>query len=148
MVSAPAWCGPEVKFSGTLINLTCKINNDDKIDIDFGNEVVAELLDGTKYKKPMLLPVKCNQDYNGDLSFTIHGVDAGFETTAVKTNIDGLGIRFVDGKDSKVFLKLNTPYTYNQPGNISLEVVPVKAKETKLEGGDFQASVTLTMEPQ
>lgn len=148
LTSTLSWSNSEVTLHGTLINLTCKINNDEKIEIDFGKEVVAELLDGMKYKEPMMLPVKCNQDYNGDLSFTIIGEDAGFENTAVKTNISGLGIRFIDGRDSTKFLELNKPYTYNKPGNISLEVVPVKAKDAKFEGGDFQASVTLTMEPQ
>lgn len=143
---AQTWAAAELTLHGKLINLTCKISNDQPIDIDFGDEVVVDLLDGQHYQRDVPLQITCNQEYNGELNFTVVGVTS-FEDSALETTIPDLGIRFLDASSNKP-IEIGKSYPYKNNDNVDLIVVPVKAPNAKLTGGDFNASAELLVEPQ
>ena len=151
LVANPVWSKTELTLHGTLINLDCKIGDAEKRDINFGDEVVAEALDGTRYAQSMHLQIDCGTQYTGRLKFSVMGTESGFENTAVKTNIENLGIRFMyeesPGSGVKP-MELNKPYYYKPSDSITLVVAPVKAPKATLIGGKFEATATLTLEPE
>jgi len=147
IISSQAWCKADIELRGTLINITCKIGSKEKHEVDFGKEVVAQLLDGKHYKEDLPLLITCNEEYSGDLNFTIRGKVSSFEETAVETNITGLGIRFIDNNSGKM-LEIDKPHKYKDGEMLSLGVVPVKAPDATFTGGDFLAVAVLELEPQ
>lgn len=144
--TAQAWAAATLTLHGKLINLTCKIGNDQPIDIDFGDEVVVDLLDGQRYQRDVPLQITCNNDYKGELNFTVSGT-ASFEDSVIETTIPDLGIRFLNASSNKP-IEINKAYPYKNNDNVDLIVVPVKAPNAKLTGGDFNASAQLLVEPQ
>lgn len=148
LFSAPqAIAATDITFHGTLINLTCKIGDDNPIDIDFGDEVVTDLIDGEHYLHAVPLQITCNEDYNGDLNFSVIGTPSSFENSALVTDVAGLGIRFLDASTNTP-IELNKAYRYKNNNNVDLTVVPVKEASTSLPGGAFTASAQLLVEPQ
>lgn len=147
LTATQGFAAADINFHGTLINLTCKIGDDKPIDIDFGDEVVTDLIDGVHYQQAVPLKIICNQDYNGDLNFSVSGKPVTFEKSALVTDVTGLGIRFIDAS-SGTKIELNKAYSHKNNDSVDLNVVPVKESSTTLPGGEFKASAQLLVEPQ
>lgn len=145
--STQIFAATNMTFHGTLINLTCKIGDEKPIDIDFGEEVVTDLIDGEHYLHAVPLQVTCSQDYSGDLNFSVVGTVSSFEPSALVTNVAGLGIQFLDAS-SNTPIELNKAYSHKNNDSLDINVVPVKEASTSLPGGAFTASAQLLVEPQ
>lgn len=146
-ISPALLAAADITFHGTLINLTCKIGDDKPIDIDFGDEVVTDLIDGIHYQHEVPLKITCNPDYSGDLNFKVSGTATSFEKSALVTNVAQLGIRFLDA-NSDTPIELNKAYTHKNNDSVDLKVVPVKSVGAALKGGAFTATAQLLVEPQ
>lgn len=146
LFTAQASAAADVTLHGTLINLACKIGDDKAIDVDFGNEVVADLVDGIRYKKEIPVQIVCNESYSGDLNFKVVGT-AGFEPAALKTDIDQLAIRFSEGATDTP-IEINKAYQYKNNDTLTLKAVPVKETGAVFTGGKFNATAQLLVEPQ
>lgn len=132
----------DVNFHGTLYKVTCRINNDAPVDIQFGN-VGINKIDGVLYTQSVPLKITCDEAYSGNLSFTITGTMASFDRSAIQSDIAGLGIRIMqDGK----------PVTIGQSFSISatsppaLTAVPVAQTGSTLNEGLFHATATFVAE--
>lgn len=118
-----------------------------RVEVDFGNNVGINKIDGTHYRQPMNYVIKCQTGNVSGLALklTLKGTGAGFDTSnaALATNTDGLGIRIYQN---------GTPFVLNQPLTITkdapplLEAVPVKASGVTLKEGPFEATATLLAE--
>ncbi|UVC29325.1 fimbrial protein [Pantoea sp. SOD02] len=147
LFSPLSFAATDMTLHGTLINLTCKIGDEKPIDIDFGEEVVTDLIDGEHYLQAVPLQVACSQDYSGDLNFSVVGTASSFEPSALVTNVPGLGIQFLDAS-SNTPIELNKAYSHKNNDSVDLNVVPIKEASASLPGGAFTASAQLLVEPQ
>lgn len=121
----------------------CTITNKGgQVDVDFGERVGINKVDGTNYRRPMNYQIGCQGASSGNwsLSLSLIGSVTGFDKNALQTNKADLGIRvyqngepFVPG--SRLAISLN-----NQP---LLEAVPVKRPGATLTAGTFEAWATL-----
>jgi type 1 fimbria pilin len=132
-----------MNFHGTLIAPPpCTINNGIKIDVDFGERIGVNKVDGINYRQTVDYPIRC-EDGAGkwDMTLTLTGTPTGFDDAAVQTQEKAdLGIRLYQN---------GQPFILNQalpvdPNNLPvLEAVPVKAPGSTLTEGAFEATATL-----
>lgn len=108
---------------GTLIAPPpCTINGGKKIDVDFGERVGVNKIDGQNYRQTIDYSVTCERGVlPWEMTLTLKG-NASFERAALQTNKPELGIRIY--QNDMPFI-INTPLKI-VPGNLPLlEAVPI-----------------------
>ncbi|CAI1543311.1 TPA: fimbrial protein [Serratia fonticola] len=142
LFSSPLLAADNLLFRGTLIEPPpCKINDGATVDVDFGERVGVNKVDGVNYLQALNYRISCEPGASGlDMTLTLRGQQTGYDTAAVRTNLADLGIRV---------LQNGKPFTLNQPIGIDpknpprLEAVPVKNPGATLKEGAFVATATL-----
>lgn len=134
-----------VTISVNVIADPCVINGDNPIDVDFGNELLINKVDGINYRKPVDYSLDCGYATLPALKMMIGGSGASFDDTVLQASQTGLGIALMhDGQP----LPLNSWLNFAPGTKPALEAVPVKAPGIKLAAGGFSAVATITVEYQ
>ncbi|EOC1567568.1 fimbrial protein [Cronobacter dublinensis] len=133
-----------VTFQGTfIISTACTINNDQVIDVNFGN-VGVNKVDGINYKQTIPYSIYCKgANDNSPVDLMMSGTAVSFDDAAVKTSVSGLGIQIqLNGQP----MQLNKPFptTLAAIQSLTLSGVPVKEAATVLTEQPFTAIATLT----
>ena len=130
-----------VYITGTLVDAPeCTVNGNDRVDVDFGDEIVTYQVDGQNYKKQIKYTLTCTGVAQQGLTMTLNGTAANFNSTLFKTSNDGLGIRVI-GNDNQVPPGGAIKFTYDsQP---ELYAVPVAQNAATLNTGPFEGSATM-----
>ncbi|HGM6401958.1 TPA: fimbrial protein [Serratia marcescens] len=136
----------DITLHGTLIEPPpCTINDGNQVDVDFGDRVGINKIDGNNYRTPLSYQVTCENASSSTigklgLKLSLTGSSTSFDGEALVTNKDDLGIRIYRG---------DVPFTPNSSVTITLsnlpklEAVPVKRAGAKLTEGTFEAWATL-----
>ncbi|MGP2758151.1 fimbrial protein [Serratia marcescens] len=134
-------------FSGTLIAPPpCTINNGQLVDVDFGQRVGVNKVDGKNYLQTVDYQIACEPGISGlVLGLTVTGVPVGFDEAALKTDLPDLGIRLLQA--GKPFI-LNQRIAINAQNPPILQAVPVKKPGAELSAGAFVAWATLLADYQ
>lgn len=88
-----------VTVSGTLIDTPdCTINNNNQIDVDFGEDVIISRIDGVNYKRtPIPFDLVCFSLAKQGLTIAIDGAPSPLNPQVIDTSVEGLGIQvFLD----------------------------------------------------
>lgn len=121
----------------------CVINGNKPIEVDFGQVVVTDI-DGTNYRTPIAYGLECKGVGKKNLALSLSGTAAGFDASALRTSVEGLGIRLY-ANDKQ--LKVNSgTVAFKYEAKPELAAVPVKKKDAELQGGEFSAGATLKVE--
>ncbi|RNW04260.1 fimbrial protein [Serratia nematodiphila] len=128
-----------------LAPLPCTINGNQPIEVNFGDGVMTTRVDGENYRTPVEYPVTCNKPEKNAMRLLIGGAGAGFDGQLLQTNIDGLGIAFLNNGSR---IALNSWQNFTYPAFPKLEAVPVKQANVMLPAGEFTASATLRVDYQ
>ncbi|MBH3000364.1 fimbrial protein [Serratia marcescens] len=138
----------DMTFHGTLIEPPpCAINDGNRIDVDFGERVGVNKVDGVNYRQLVNYQITCDSESTGGavLRLSLSGSTSGFDEQALQTNKENLGIRvyqndvsFTPGSSLAIDLA-------NPP---RLEAVPVKNAGSTLSEGAFEAWATLQADYQ
>lgn len=131
----------QVKIKVTVIRPACLINKGQRIDVNFGDRVGVNKVDGVNYLQPVNYSITCEPGGKGlVMALVLTGIPSGFDNAAVSTNVKDLGIRLTrDG----------LPFTLGSPVPISVDkppvlmAAPVKRASAKLKAGEFEATATL-----
>ncbi|MES3576149.1 fimbrial protein [Enterobacter cloacae] len=137
----------DMRFSGTLnAPPPCLINNGDVVDVDFGNDIGVNTVDGKNYLQPINYKITCESGLvNSNVTLTFNAIATTFDHAAVQTSLEGLGIRIlIDGTPIE-FDKAMVIDPTNPP---VLQAVPVNDPEIVLHEGEFNASAMLSAEYQ
>ncbi|WP_447873271.1 fimbrial protein [Serratia fonticola] len=138
----------DMTFHGTLIEPPpCTINDGSQVDVDFGDRVGINKVDGVNYRQMLNYQITCDNTVSGHwvLTLSLSGSTAGFDNEALLTDKTGLGIRVYQN---------DKPFTPNSTLGINLinpprlEAVPVKQGGATLTEGPFEAWATLRAEYQ
>ncbi|POW88416.1 pilus assembly protein [Serratia marcescens] len=138
----------DMAFKGTLIEPPpCTINDGNLVDVDFGDRVGINKVDGVSYRQPMNYQIKCGGGGSGSWALTLSliGTAASFDNNALKTNKDDLGIRIY--QNDKPFTPGST-LSVTLGSEPHLEAVPVKNSGATLTEGAFEALATLRADYQ
>ncbi|EPN2807082.1 fimbrial protein [Serratia marcescens] len=125
----------------------CTINEGNKVDVDFGDRVGINKVDGVNYRQAMNYQITCDNAGGNHraLSLSLDGRAAVFDGNALQTSKTDLGIRVYQNE---------TPFKPGSALNIDLnnpprlEAVPVKKEGSTLAEGAFEAWATLRAEYQ
>lgn len=133
-------------FHGTLIEPpACTIEGGDLIDVNFGEQVGINKVDGKNYRRGFPHKITCEGTGNWALTLSLKGERADFDDHALATDRTDLGIRVYQN---------DKPFTPNSTLNIdisappTLEAVPVKNIGATLTKGTFEAWATLQADYQ
>ncbi|MDZ7278121.1 fimbrial protein [Pantoea eucrina] len=131
-----------VSFSGTLIEPpACTINSGGIIDVNFGEQLSSNRIDGENYRQVIPWKLTCPvAPAPLVLRLIIKGNATSFENTALQTSKADLGIRLLS--DGKRF-ELNKLVPLNVSAPPVLEAVPISRPASSLTEGAFSASATL-----
>lgn len=133
-------------FTGTyLLTTPCTISNDEVLNIPFGNVGISKV-DGSNYIQSIPYLVNCKgATDDSPVRLMVTGTAATYDTAALVTSADGLGIRIqADGKPMKINEALTT--TLGALQAVALTAVPVKDPDKELSEQSFSATATLTAE--
>lgn len=129
----------------TVIDEPCVINGGNPIDIDFGNEMLTNKVDGSNYLKTVEYNLDCTNASNPALKLKISGTGADFDGTVLQASQTDLGIRLLsDGTP----LALNSWLNFASDTPPLLQAVPVKSPGGNLTAGTFTAVATMTVDYQ
>lgn len=138
----------DMTFRGTLIEPPpCTINDGNRVDVDFGERVGINKVDGVNYRQVMNYQIICDSAGSGSwaLTLSLTGVAAGFDDQALQTNKTDLGIRIY--QNDKPFTP-GTTLDIDISNPPRLEAVPVKREGVTLTEGAFESWATLRADYQ
>lgn len=151
IVSVPSIYAANVSLRGTLIEPPpCRINDGNKIEVNFTDRVGIKKIDGINYRTTMSYQITCEPgttNSNWLLSLTLKGDLALFDTekSAIQTDVAGLGIKVY--QEGSAF-ELDKPINITLLSPPLLEAVPIKNPTIELTEGPFNATATLQAEYQ
>ncbi|QXN64809.1 fimbrial protein [Serratia fonticola] len=128
-----------------LIAPPCEINNNQLIEVNFGNDVLTTRVDGHYKKMPVPYTVLCPDNASNAAMMQIEGNGAVFESEVLLTNITDFGIEI---QTQGHRLPINNWVNFSYPNWPPLEAVPVKRPGATLAGGAFSAGATMKVEYQ
>jgi type 1 fimbria pilin len=134
----------DVNFHGTLIIVACQVNADKPVNVEFGDEVITDLIDGDHYEQDVPAAITCSDDYDGSLDFQIKGTAIDFDSATLVTSVTDLGVKLMMNDAP---MEINKSYTVTAQTPIAIKAVPVKAVGATLPGGEFTATATLLITP-
>lgn len=138
----------DMTFRGTLREPPpCTINDGNRVDVDFGERVGINKVDGVNYRQLMNYQITCDNASSGSwaLTLSLTGAAAGFDEQALQTNKTDLGIRVY--QNDKPFTPGSTlAIDISNPPR--LEAVPVKREGATLTEGAFESWATLRADYQ
>jgi type 1 fimbria pilin len=138
----------DMTFHGTLIEPPpCTLNDGNLVDVDFGESVGINKVDGVNYRQMMNYQITCENAGSGSwaLTLSLSANATGFDKEALMTSKDNLGIRIYQN---------DAPFTPGSTLDIDLgnpprlEAVPVKNEGSTLTEGAFEAWATLRADYQ
>ncbi|WP_447889710.1 fimbrial protein [Serratia fonticola] len=139
----------DMAFRGTLIiPPPCTINDDNRIDVDFGERVGINKVDGVNYRQQINYQIDCEGEGSGNWVLTLSllsGNVANFDPEALQTNKTNLGIRVY--QNDKSFTP-NSTLKIDRDNRPRLEAVPVMKPGATLDEGAFEAWATLRADYQ
>jgi hypothetical protein len=132
----------DVNFQGTLIEPPpCIINNGNDIDVNFGDSIGINSINGINHLKQIDYRINCELGAALDhLVLVISGEPSAFDNSAVDSSLPGLSIKL---------LVDNNPVEFGQSINVDTSHIPVlqavliKSSEVILSEGPFNAAATL-----
>jgi Fimbrial protein. len=135
-----------INFSGTLVNApNCTINTNNTVTVDFGDQIVTSLVDGSAYKQPINYTLSCSSVAANGLKVSISGTAAPFNSTLLNTTKTGLGIQLYNG-DSKLNNGAVVNFTY--PAAPKLYAAPATSDPLALTAGPFTGTASLVLNYQ
>lgn len=145
--------GPLAQAASTVIKVTvtivapppCVINDNNLIEVNFGNDVMTTRIDGSYKKQPVVYSVECKNAPNNAMKMQIQGTGAGFDSDVLQTNKDDLGVALLRNGNRQ---PINTWVNFTYPNMPTFEAVPVKQAGATLSGGVFSAGATMKVEYQ
>lgn len=135
-----------INIDGDIVEAPeCTVNDNNLINIDFGNDVLINRIDGVNYKKTDLIyTMHCDNIISTALKLKIvaHS-DPGFGVGLIGVGKEGLGLRLYNGS-TPINTNVEIDFKY-QEGTLPpvLSVVPVAEDKEKLTAGYFSGVATM-----
>ncbi|AKA37604.1 fimbrial protein [Yersinia ruckeri] len=129
-------------FRGTLVEAPqCVINENNIVNVNFGDKVGVNKVDGVQYLTTINYFITCEQGASGfDMTLTLKGNKTTYDDAAIETDLRNLAIKVLQNGKS---FTLGKPVPIDPKNPPKLEAVPVKTPGSTLTGGVFRATATL-----
>ncbi|OOV89410.1 exotoxin [Pseudomonas sp. MF4836] len=141
--SALAATSSTITVKVTVTAAPCEINDNNLIEVDFGNDVLTTRVGGDYKKRRVQYSVSCPLGAPSSMRMRIEGNGAVFDGKVLLTQITDFGIEIrANGKQ----LPIDSWVDFTYPDWPSLEAVPVKRPGATLATGVFSAAATMKVE--
>lgn len=120
--------------------LSCVINGNQALLVDFGSDLVTTRVDGSRYIKTLDYTLECKNNSSNAIKMKFQGNATTFNSSALKTEQNDLGIEL---RANEQPLPINSWLNFTYPNKPLLQAVPVKRTGGILKAGTFSASATL-----
>ncbi|HBE9081977.1 TPA: fimbrial protein [Serratia fonticola] len=136
-----------VTVKATVLNPpSCVINGNQPIEVNFGDEVMTNKVDGKNYMQRVKYSLQCTGGDTNALRLQIQGEPTGFNPAALATaQQSNLGIELWA---NAVRFPVNSWLDFTYPYTPVIQAVPVKKTGTTLAAGKFSAVATLKIDVQ
>lgn len=132
-----------ITVSATIRSAPCTVNNNNTINVNFGDAVNINDIDGKKYMQDIVYSVECSGGFSGGMTLSIQGNPADFDDgAALDAGHGGLGIE-IQNEGEK--LTLGKAINFEYPAFPLLQAVPVMKAGATLDTGDFSAGATMVL---
>lgn len=135
----------KINFSATLIRVNCVVNNDKPAEIDFGDTVGVNHIDGVRYQQRIPISIVCRTPPGKQLELAFSGITSNFDASALFTGIEDLGIRIMQNNQPII---INQRFTLDDATQPVFYAVPVKRAGSDLKSGRFNALATLIIQSE
>lgn len=125
--------------------LSCVINGNKPIMVDFGNTIETGKVNGSNYIKEVDYEIDCKNNVTNALRMKISGQTASFDSKSLKTDNSNLGVALYNG-DTR--LTVNEAFNFTWPNKPILKAVPVKNSAQTLKSGVFTGAAIMTVDYQ
>lgn len=125
--------------------LVCVINGNQPIQVNFGQMVRIDKIDGSYALTEINYDMTCQNNANNALKLKISGQATSFDSNAIKTDQAALGIALYNGSTR---ISPDEWVNFTWPDKPLLKAAPVKQKNASLKAGDFSGAATLTLDYQ
>lgn len=132
----------EITVKAQVVTPPCIVNNNNIIDVDFGDAVYISKIDGQNYRIPVPYTIQCDASAPNALKLQIKGSGASFNSDALQTSQNELGVIFFQNGQP---LALNSKIDVSYLALPAFEAAPIKAAGAQLTTGDFTAGATLAI---
>ncbi|WP_130099543.1 fimbrial protein [Siccibacter turicensis] len=131
----------------TILLPPCDINNNQTIDVDFGNNVITTEVAQGVYEKPVNYTLDCSgMDTSRTLKMRIAGTGASFDNNVLKTSIASLGVKI---KKNGADYPINSDISFaSQSDKPVFTAQLVQETGSRLPTGAFSAGATMTVDYQ
>lgn len=145
-----------LNISGTIVegNL-CTINHGNAIQVNFGDDVFIDQIDGSSYKKTVIpINLDCSEATPGtiqSLTFKANGVGTGCDKYLC-TDHDGLMLKlYRDTKELSFgeeanYVTLSDGTAMGMGGGLDFYAVPIKKEGVKIKSGLFLSAATIVVD--
>lgn len=143
----------DVTVSGTITEPTCTVNNNNAVSVEFGTVDITNL---SHAEADVPVTIDCAGSLpSGGVKLAINGNTTTFHTTALSTNVSGLGVVIMPPAGASHGQTELEPGTYYDvttlgmaatTGTVNLKAGLVADGSTTLSGGEFTASATLVLQ--
>ncbi|MGQ4695431.1 fimbrial protein [Enterobacter asburiae] len=136
-----------VTVNVTIAASPCEINNNQNIDVDFGDSVITTDVARGVVEKEVNYTFDCtNADQSKTMVMRISGAGATFDANSLKTSIPELGIKMkADGVDYPINTDLILATSATKP---ALKALLVQQPGAHLPTGGFTAGATMMVDYQ
>ncbi|WP_436893398.1 fimbrial protein [Siccibacter turicensis] len=131
----------------TILLPPCDINNNQTIDVDFGNNVITTEVAQGVYEKPVNYTLDCSgMDTSRTLKMRIAGTGASFDNNVLKTSVASLGVKI---KKNGADYPINSDISFaSQSDKPVFTAQLVQETGSRLPTGAFSAGATMTVDYQ
>ena len=131
-----------MQFRGKLIEPPlCSINGGKTVDVDFGERLGVNKVDGVNYRQTVDYRINCEGNAGKDgMTLILSGTASTFDNTALQTSMGDLGIRIYQ---NNIPMAPGSKIVVNPSSPPQLEAVPVQRAGAVLDKGLFEATATL-----
>ncbi|WP_421512475.1 fimbrial protein (plasmid) [Enterobacter sp. JS8-1] len=136
-----------INFSGTLVNApSCTINNNNKVDVFFGDDVITRQVDGLNFKTQIVYELNCATLASNGLTVSVRGNPASFGSGLIDAGKEGLAIQLWNNTHK---LANGGAIAFTWPGQQpELWATPVALDNTTLAAGPFSSTASLVLNYQ
>lgn len=140
----------QITVSGTLVDApVCTVNGNNQIDVDFGDDVIINRIDGVSYKNtPMRFDLVCTSLAKQGLRVTFDGAPSPFNSQYIDTSVEGLGIRIFLDDVIPIPRGAGVEFSYQDVAGVRFSAVPVVQSGVTLSAQPFTGAGTVILRYQ
>lgn len=135
-----------VYIIGTIVEAPdCTVNGNNRIDVDFGDNIITRQINGTNFRQPIEYELNCTGLASDGLTVSVRGNPAAFGSGLIDAGKSGLAIQLWNGS-AKLANGVAVPFTW--PGKPALSATLVAEDNTILTAGEFSSVASMVLSYQ